>query len=184
LRTLLFTLLIFIMIITNGKIPAADKDKHRHPLHTVSSVDLDRYIGLWYEIAKLPNPFQQKCVQNTTAEYQLMPNGKIQVINRCETGNNDTISIQGVAKISDQKTNAKLKVSFVNILGINLFWGNYWIIGLENDYQYALVGEPKRKYGWILSRTPYLSESHWQEVNKILINKGYDPDEFIKTKQE
>ncbi len=176
---------IFLMITGRAETNMSNADiPDSKSLTTVSQVDLTQYVGLWYEIAKLPNPFQRKCIRNTTAEYHLKANGKIRVINRCETTNGDTISINGVAKVADKESNAKLKVSFVNILGINLFWGNYWIIGLGDHYQYALVGEPARKYGWVLSRTPRLTVSDWQEINATLTNQGYDPDAFVKTTQE
>ena len=119
-------------------------------LTVVDSVDVERYIGTWYEIASYPAWFAKECTA-ATAEYSLRENGKIRVINRCRKRSMDgpQKEAKGKAEIVDTVTNAKLKVWF--------FWpfkGNYWIIDLDEDYQWAVVGEPKRKYLWILSRTP------------------------------
>ena len=151
---------------------------------TVPSVDLERYTGLWYEISKIPNPFQKKCALNTTAEYTLRDDGKIDVVNRCTKENGKIINARGVAKIGDKNTRARLKVSFVSLLGIRLFWGDYWIIGLDEEYQWAIVGDPSRAYGWVLSRTPKLSEEQWARVNGILKEQGYDPGRFVKSAQD
>jgi apolipoprotein D and lipocalin family protein len=148
---------------------------------TVPRVDLSRYIGIWYEIAKIPNRFQKKCARDTTAEYRQRQDGLIDVINRCVDKNGKLIEAKGIAKIAEPKTNSKLKVSFVRFLGIQLFWGDYWIIGLEKDYQYAVVGDPDRKYGWILSRNNRLTDQEWTEIRNILKTQGYDPDRFVPT---
>jgi apolipoprotein D and lipocalin family protein len=153
-------------------------------LKTVDRVDLDRYIGLWYEIAKIPNPFQKMCTGNTTARYTLRKDGRIDVQNRCMKKDGTFTEANGIAKVVDKRSNAKLKVSFVRLLGLSLFWGDYWIIGLDEDYRYAIVGEPARKYGWILSRTPEFSPEQWEAANQILRDRGYDPKTFIKTRQD
>jgi apolipoprotein D and lipocalin family protein len=138
----------------------------------VQSVDLERYAGVWYEIAKIPNRFQKKCARNTT------------VVNRCTKEDGKIITARGIAKIADTTTFAKLKVSFVSLLGIRFFWGDYWIIGLDEDYQWAIVGNPSRQYGWILSRTPQLLDDQRNRVNDILRIQGYDPDRFVNTMHE
>ncbi len=150
---------------------------------TVDSVDLNRYVGTWYEIARIPNSFQKKCAMNTTATYRLRPDGNIDVINRCVESDGSENIAQGIAKVVDPKTNAKLEVSFVRFLGIQLFWGDYWIIGLDREYRWAIVGNPSRKYGWILSRTPTLSAYGRQVVTDILLKQGYNPDDFVPTEQ-
>ena len=122
------------------------------PLKTVSQVDLNKYVGLWYEIAKIPNKFQEQCAYGTTAEYKLEEDGNIQVINKCYTKDNEADIAEGLAKVVDKKSNSKLEVSFFSILGIRPFWGDYWIIGLDDNYQWAIVGSPNRKYGWVLRR--------------------------------
>ncbi len=89
----------------------------------VESVDIERYLGLWYEIARIPNRFQRSCAGGTTAQYALRADGRIEVVNRCRKPDGGVITAAGIAKIADEKTRAKLKVSFVNLLGICLFWG-------------------------------------------------------------
>ncbi len=150
---------------------------------TVDSVDLGRYVGTWYEIARIPNPFQKQCVRNTTATYRLMKNGEIEVINRCIDSEGKINEAKGVAKVVDKRTDAKLEVSFVSIFGVHLFWGDYWIIGLDSDYRYAVVGTPSRKYGWILSRTPALTSEERQIIDGILRTQGYNPNDFVPDDQ-
>jgi len=152
-------------------------------LTTVDSVDLERYLGVWYEVAQIPNRFQKQCVKNTTAEYSLKEKGKIRVVNRCTNKDGEIETVEGTAKVVDKATNARLKVSFVSILGINLFWGDYWIIGLDAEYKWAIVGTPSRKYGWILSRTSELTDVQWEQINGILTEKGYDTERFVRTEQ-
>ncbi|MBT8332647.1 MAG: lipocalin family protein, partial [Deltaproteobacteria bacterium] len=149
------------------------------PLTVVDTVDLNRYLGKWYEIASYPAWFQKGCT-GTTAEYSLLPDGKIQVINRCHKDSLEgpLKESKGKAEVVDSATNAKLKVWF--------FWpfkGNYWIIDLDPDYQWAVVGEPSRKYLWILSRTPTMDQAVFQGILQRLVQKGYDPDKLRRTDQ-
>ncbi len=153
---------------------AADK-----PLEVVDSVDLERYLGRWYEIASYPMYFQKGCTA-TTADYALREHGLIKVVNRCRKGSLDgkLKEAKGRAKVVDTATNAKLKVSF-----FGPFWGDYWIIDLDPDYQWAVVGGPKRKYLWILSRTPQMDPALYDEIVARLPAKGYGPDGLKKTLQ-
>ncbi|MBD3287955.1 hypothetical protein GF337_04055 [candidate division KSB1 bacterium] len=152
--------------------------KNNNQPTTVDSVDLSRYVGMWYEIAKIPNRFQDNCAYGTTAEYLLCEDGKIEVINRCYDENGKLDKATGIAKVVDKASNAKLKVSFVSILGWRLFWGDYWIIGLDPDYRWAIVGTPDRKYGWILSRSKLLSEDVLNTIFDILREHDYQPADF------
>jgi apolipoprotein D and lipocalin family protein len=145
---------------------------------TVDSVELDRYTGKWYEIAKIPNSFQDHCVKNTTAFYKLNDEGEIIVINSCLDSDNETDEAEGLAKIVDNSSNSKLKVSFVSLFGWHLFWGDYWILGLDEDYRYAAVGTPSRKYGWILSRTNKLPEADLERCFQIFERNGYSREIF------
>jgi apolipoprotein D and lipocalin family protein len=156
----------------------------KNELQVVNKVDLKKYIGLWYEVAKIPNWFQKKCIKNTTAEYSLLDDGKIKVVNSCTEADGSNNVAEGVAKIADNISNAKLEVSFVKILGIQLFWGDYWIIGLGENYDFALVGSPNRKYGWILSRTKKLPQEKLNQISDLLKIKGYDIKNFEFTEQD
>jgi apolipoprotein D and lipocalin family protein len=150
---------------------------------TVTTVNLERYAGLWYEIAKIPNRFQKQCVRGTTAKYVLREDGRITVINRCVTKNGDIDEAEGIAKIEDTTSNAKLKVSFVSFIGWRPFWGDYWVIGLDEEYQWAVVGTPDRKYGWVLARTPTLDEVTLEEIFTIIERNGYARDTFQMSPQ-
>ncbi|MGA7839061.1 MAG: lipocalin family protein, partial [Ignavibacteriaceae bacterium] len=103
--------------------------------------------------------------------------------NKCIEDDGSVNEAEGLARVVDEKTNSKLEVSFVSIFGIHLFWGDYWIIGLDKDYDYAVIGHPDRKYGWILSRTPILSEEKLGEAFQILKDNGYNTKDFVMTVQ-
>lgn len=139
------------------------------PLESVPKVDLSRYAGRWYEIARYPNRFERKCDSNVTATYTLRSDGKISVVNTCMTREGKLTQSSGWVKVVDQKTGSKLKVTF--------FWpffGDYWIIDLSPNYEYAVIGEPSRKYLWILSRTTKMDDTLYAEIAGRLAAKGYD----------
>jgi len=144
------------------------------PLRVVESVDLEQYVGLWYSIASIPTRFERQCVQGTTAEYTLLDSGRIQVVNTCFDADGRPDVARGQAWVPDRSEPGKLKVSFVRFLGIWWFPGNYWIIDLADDYSYAVVGDPSRDYGWILSRTPTLPDDVFAGVVTRLEAQGYD----------
>ncbi|MGK9475222.1 lipocalin family protein [Melioribacter sp. OK-6-Me] len=148
-------------------------------LKTVDHVDINKYAGLWYEIAKIQNKFQDDCIKGTTALYTITEDGKIKVVNSCIDKEGELDKVEGVARIVDKKTNSKLEVSFFSILGWRPVWGDYWIIGLDKDYKWAIVGTPSRKYGWILSRTPELENKVMEQIFSILKQNGYNPNDFI-----
>ncbi len=150
---------------------------------TVTKIDLSKYVGTWYEIAKIPNSFQKKYDSNTTANYELRQDGRINVINRCLDNKGNIVKAKGIAKVVDSDSNAKLKVSFFNIFGWYLFWGDYWIIGIGDNYEYAVIGHSERKYGWILAREKNLTEDMLQEAFLKLKQNGYNTDKFQFTKQ-
>lgn len=139
-------------------------------LETVPEVDLNRYSGLWHEIARMPSRFEKGCF-NVTANYQPTEKGTIQVINSCDKGTDrkGRTSIEGKAFVVKNSNNAKLKVQF--------FWpfrGDYWIIGLADDYSWALVGSPSRKYLWVLSRTKEMDTALYQSILLKAENMGFN----------
>lgn len=145
-------------------------------LQTVPYVDVNKYVGKWYEIASFPQRFQKGC-NCTTAEYSLNKDGSIKVENRCMKDGKEKIAT-AKAKVKDKRTNAKLSVQF--------FWpfkGKYWIIDLADDYSYAVVGHPNRKYLWILSRRPQMSENTYKEIVARVQQKGFDITKLNKTSQ-
>ncbi len=148
-------------------------------LETVAQVDLKKYVGKWYEIASYPQRFQKGC-HCTTAEYTWNEKGYITVENRC---NKDSVHgkqsyIKGKAFVEKNSGNAKLKVQF--------FWpfkAKYWIIDLADDYSYAVVSHPNKKYLWILSRTPKMDNLIYQQILSRLVEKGFDLEKLKSTIQ-
>ncbi len=154
-----------------------------NPPKTVPFVDLGKYSGLWYELAKIPNKFQAQCIRGTTAQYTLNDEGEISVLNSCIDEDNEIDQAEGVARITDKTSNAKLEVSFVSFLGWRPFWGDYWVIGLDENYKWAVVGTPDRKYGWILSRSKKLTPETMEMIFKIIKEQGYNPEDFKMSEQ-
>ncbi len=150
------------------------------PLEVVGEVDLDRYLGRWYEIASFPQRFQRGCFA-TTATYSRREDGRIRVVNECRDRSLDgaTRRVEGVAWVTDPGTSdAKLEVQF--------FWpfrGAYWIVALDPAYRWAVVGHPSREYLWILSRTPSLDPDVYEQLLARVRAQGYDPDRLQRTPQ-
>jgi apolipoprotein D and lipocalin family protein len=139
----------------------------------VPSVELNRYAGGWYEIARIPNRFQRQCARHTIAQYGLRPDGRLSVLNQCIKRSGNVDQATGVAKVVDPVSNSRLKVSLVSFLGWRPFWGDYWVIGLDHDYRWAVVGSPDRRYGWVLSRTPRLDDASMGSIRELLERQGY-----------
>ncbi|MFH1217239.1 MAG: lipocalin family protein [Pseudomonadota bacterium] len=170
----IFAIIVFLLFCTTACV-SFRSTKDENPLQTVSHVDLNRYIGKWYEIARYPHRFQQGCV-DSFATYDLRDDGKISVVNECHDDSSGKIrQARGKAWIVDKETNARLRVSF--------FWpfsGDYWIIDLGDNYEYAVVGHPTRKYLWILSRTIKMEDNVYREILKRLELHGYDITKLLK----
>lgn len=147
-------------------------DNKQAPMDTVDRVDLSKYLGDWYEVALIPNRFQKSCVLDTRANYSL-EGEDVRVHNRCMRSDGEIEEASGIAKIVQDSGNAKLRVSF-----FRPFYGDYWILALDEDYQWVLVGEPGRKYGWILSRSPHLNESIVQQLLDKAASLGYQRSAF------
>jgi apolipoprotein D and lipocalin family protein len=162
------------------------EQKKQEPLRVVPSVDLPRYSGLWYEVARLPNRFEEKCAADVTAEYTLKAADRFKVVNRCRKHDGKMSEAAGDARLADQKgPNSRLKVRFAPafLSLLPMVWGDYQIIELAPDYSYALVGAPDRKYLWILSRTPQLDEATYQRLAEGARLQGFDVSRLIRTKQ-
>jgi len=151
------------------------KERSLSSLEVVSRVDINRYMGTWYEIARYPNRFQKDCL-SSKATYSLREDGKIDVLNQCIQKEHPerTKEARGKAWVVDPISNAKLKVSF--------FWpfrGDYWIICLADDYSYAVVGHPKRKYIWILAHKPIIEKETYYNIIEEIVKQGYNPEKLI-----
>lgn len=155
-------------------------------LRIAPDVDLSRYAGLWYEIARLPNRFQKKCIGDVTADYTLRPDGRIAVRNRCRIENGDYIEANGVARPAGKGQPASaLKVRFAPafLSFIPQVWGDYQILTLSPDYRYALVGAPSRDYLWILSRSPEMDSHIYEQLVEDARRQGFDVTRLERTKQ-
>ena len=154
-------------------------------LQPVPSVNLQRYAGMWYEIARLPNRFQEDCAGDVTATYTLDEDG-IEVVNRCRKENGEIIEATGRARLADSDgPTSKLKVRFAPafLSWLPFVWGDYWIIDLAPDYRYAVVGEPGRKYLWILSRTKTIDGRTLNDILAHIRQQGYDTSKLVMTEQ-
>ena len=154
------------------------------PVRTVAAVNLDRYAGDWFEVARFPNRFQDKCTGEVRATYARRPDGRIDVTNRCRTADG-LDDAKGIARVVDSKTFAKLKVRFAPafLSWLPAVWGDYWIIGLADDYGWAVVGSPDRKYLWILSRKPALDQGSHQAALAAARANGFDVSRLVPTRQ-
>jgi apolipoprotein D and lipocalin family protein len=169
---------ILALLLVAGLASAAE------PLATVGAVDLSRYAGQWFEVAKYPNRFQRQCVADTTATYRVLDDGNVGVVNRCRTAEGMD-EANGLARRLDGRTD-RLEVSFLPaaLRWLPIGWGNYWIIELAADYRYAVIGEPSREYLWVLSRTRTLSPDDRRAIEARLPLHGYDAKRLVDSPQE
>jgi apolipoprotein D and lipocalin family protein len=156
------------------------------PLPTLDWVDLARYAGRWYEIARLPNRFQDQCAGDVAATYTLRPDGRVTVVNECRGRDGQTRRAAGVARRADKKGPAsRLKVRFAPALlsFLPFVWGDYWIVDLDRDYRHAVVGDPSRKYLWILSRSPEMDAATYESLAVTAGRLGFDAARLVRTPQ-
>lgn len=148
---------------------------------TVPELDLEKYAGTWLEIARLPMYFQRNCKSDITANYTLQPDGTVSVLNSSLNFEDKVTSAQGVARRPDPKEPAKLQVRFAPgwLSWLPFVWADYWVIALDDDYQWAMVGQPSRKYLWILSRKPSLDKETFENLKAKAESMGYDLSTLI-----
>lgn len=175
-------LITFVFLLTAQA--HAGPQNNQPPVSTVNFVDLQQYLGKWYEIAAIPQKFQKQCTGNTTAEYAIAEDGLISVVNSCDTASGQRSVANGRAKVVDTNTNSKLKVTFVKFLDWQfLLGGDYWILAIGENYSYAVVGAPGRDYAWVLSRTPEMHKEQISEASQVLFKQGFDVCKLISTIQ-
>lgn len=180
------TFLLSLLAFSTNLFAQSKKSDDRNAPQTVSSVDLKKYAGKWFEIARYPTKFQKKCVANTTATYSLKADGGVEVFNECLVKNGTLEGAHGAAKVVDNASSAKFEISFAPQFKSFLSddWRDYWIIDLDADYKYAAVGDPKRENLWILSRTPEMSDATYQNILRRVEKLGYNPAKLQKTVQK
>ncbi|RMF14764.1 MAG: hypothetical protein D6761_08920 [Candidatus Dadabacteria bacterium] len=195
--TLLTAILTLALLQACGEAPAADRaDDVRNPVEltltplatgtgpvtSVGTIETERYLGTWYEIASIPQWFQSFCGAGVRARYALRTDGLIEVTNSCIDRSGNYRELNGIAGPSNPARNAELQVSFVGERP-DEFGGDYWILFIDEAYRLAVVGEPSRKYGWILSRQPGLSQERLDLALAVFANAGYDTSLFVLADQ-
>ena len=156
------------------------------PVDAIATLDLSRYMGQWYEIAKYPNWFQKQCVAETVAQYTLLASGRVRVTNRCRLANGEMDEAIGTARQVGPANSPKLQVRFAPawLSFIPAVWGDYWVLDLDPAYRLVAVGEPSRKYLWVLARTPSVSTSDYQALLRRLEARGFDVKKLELTRQK
>ena len=177
--------LLTVILILSGTTTLAGAEQPK-ALAVVPSVDLSRYTGKWYEIARLPNRFQKNCAGDVTAVYSLLADNQMKVVNGCRQKNGQTDQAEGQARLANKRgPNSILEVRFAPawLSWMSAVWGDYWIIDLADDYSYSVVGTPDRKYLWVLARTPNLDEAIYQRILQQTAAQGFAVAQLVQTPQ-
>jgi len=156
-------------------------------VEAVADLELERYAGVWYEIARFPNRFQKDCAGEVTADYRLRDDGRIDVVNSCNEPDGTRKSATGVGKLaSNEGPASKLKVRFAPgfLTWLPFVWADYWVLSLDDAYTLAAVGTPNRDYLWVLSRTTQVDEARYQEVIERLAAMGFAVERLEFTRQQ
>ena len=153
------------------------------PLQTIERLQVPRYMGVWYEVAKFPNVFQRRCVGDTRAEYSIVAPGRLRVLNRCRLASGEFDQAVGEARQLGGEHSPRLQVRFAPawLSWLPVVWGDYWVIDLEEDYQLVAISEPRREYLWVLSRTPEVDPQRYARLIERLRAQGLDTDRLEKT---
>jgi len=175
------SLKLFVLIVAAGLALMLPMRAESKPLTTEAKIDLQKYSGKWFEIARLPNFFERNCEKDITAEYTVGARGDVTVRNSCATKQGKVIVANGVAKKATE-AQVTLKVTFVPaaLRFLPFVWANYTVIKVDEDYRYALVGEPGRKYLWVLCREKSLADETYQSLLKLAQEEGFDTSKMIK----
>lgn len=183
-RTSLISILGLLLIgLGSSQVMAQQGDQS---VKTIAALDVPRYLGTWYEVAKFPNWFQKKCVSNTKAVYTAKPDGNLRVLNSCKTATGETSEAEGLARQIGAKDSPKLEVRFAPewLSFLPLVWGDYWVIDLDPQYQVAAVSDPRREYLWVLSRTPQLDPKVYADLLQRLMQQQFGIQKLELTSQK
>jgi len=174
-----------LLLISLGSFQAVAQQSDQ-AVKTIASLDVPRYLGTWYEIAKFPNWFQKKCISNTKAVYTAKPDGNLRVLNSCKTANGETVEAEGLARQIGAKDSPKLEVRFAPewLSFLPMVWGDYWVIDLDPQYQLAAISDPRREYLWVLSRTPQLDPKVYADLLQRLEQQRFDVQKLELTSQK
>ncbi|WP_407279141.1 lipocalin family protein [Aromatoleum evansii] len=177
--------ILLAALVLGAHAPAATAEPPQPALTSIEALDVPRYMGTWYEIAKYPNRFQRHCAGFTQAEYRLQEDGRVRVANRCRTADGALDEAIGTARQIGEADSPRLKVRFAPawLSFIPAVWGDYWVIDLDPDYRLAAVSEPRREYLWILSRTPTVDPQALEALRTRLAARGFDLSRLEMTRQ-
>lgn len=186
LRTRMLQVSLVSLLLIGVAAPQANAQSSDQNVKTIASLDVPRYLGTWYEIAKFPNWFQKKCVANTKAVYSVKPDGNLKVLNSCKTAAGETSEAEGSARQMGAKDSPRLEVRFAPewLSFLPLVWGDYWVIDLDSQYQVAAVSDPRREYLWVLSRTPQIDPKVYEELLQRLKQQQFDIHKLEITSQK
>lgn len=180
--------LAMTLMLATGLMPglAAAETSDPPPPQTIAALDLPRYMGQWYEIARFPNIFQEKCLGFTTASYHPLEDGRVEVINRCRVADGSTTEAIGIARLNGGPGSPRLEVRFAPawLSFIPAVWGDYWVIDLDPEYRLAAVSDSRRKYLWILSRTPKVDPAAYAALMQRLSQQHFDLRQLRSTRQQ
>jgi apolipoprotein D and lipocalin family protein len=181
--------MLFLLAVAAPPAPAQTApapERRAAELRSVPQLDLGRYAGRWYEIARLPNRFQDACACCVSATYEPRPDGRITVVNECRTRDGGLVRASGVArKAREDGPASRLKVRFAPgfLSFLPFVWGDYWVVDIASDYTHALVGSPDRRYLWILSRQPTLPDAAYEPIVGLARDQGFETDRLLLTPQ-
>ena len=175
-----------LVVVAIGLIAARSAAAQGQPLRVADAIDLQRYAGKWYEIARLPNKFQNRCAGDVVAQYTLRTDGRIDVVNQCRDADGRVVQTRGIARKGKAGNNAALQVRFAPAILSFLpsVWGDYWILAVGPDYTWAVVGTPSREFLWILSRTPTMSGASYAQAIEIVKGNNFDASRLVRTSQK
>jgi apolipoprotein D and lipocalin family protein len=180
-----FVAIFFLLLICFGSSQVMSQQGDQS-VKTIAALDVPRYLGTWYEIAKFPNWFQKKCISNTKAIYTAKPDGNLRVLNSCKTATGETSEAEGLARQIGTKDSPKLEVRFAPewLSFLPMVWGDYWVIDLDPQYQVAAVSDPRREYLWVLSRTPQIDPQVYADLLVRLKKQQFDIQKLELTSQK
>ena len=149
----------------------------------VAPIDLARYAGLWYEVARLPTKHESQCASDVHALYELLPEGGLHVVNRCLRGDGEVQEVEGVARVADEMSPARLEVCFAPkwLQWWPGAWADYWVLEIAGDYAAALVGTPDRDELWVLSRRQGIDEDTYARFVERARSEGFPVEKLIRT---
>jgi len=173
----MFRSLLFTVALASG---VASAQEAPLPNASVPELDLQRYSGQWHEIAHLPMFFQRKCVANITATYTQRADGTVGVRNACDEKDGTRSVSEGTARTVAGHP-GRLEVRFAPgwLAWAPMVWADYWVVDLDPDYRWAVVGGPDRKYLWILSRTPTMPRAEYEAIRARAAQRGYPVDKLV-----